>query len=82
MIEAVGSLCLILGFKAREGAAVMFVYLGIVSVTLHNYWAMSGAAAGAHQTAFFKNLGMMSGLLLIACYGPGRWSLKGPSRSG
>ncbi len=75
VIEAVGSICLITGFKAREAAATMFVYLAIVRVTLHNYWAMSGAAAGGNQTAFFKNLGMMSGLLMIACFGPGRWSL-------
>jgi uncharacterized membrane protein YphA (DoxX/SURF4 family) len=26
-------------------------------------------------TQFFKNLGMMSGLLMIAIYGPGLWTL-------
>lgn len=74
-IEAVGSLCLILGFRARAAAAVMFVYLGIVSVRLHAFWTQSGMAADANQTHFFKNLGMMGGLLLIASYGAGRWSL-------
>jgi putative oxidoreductase len=75
LIEAVGSLCLITGFKARPAAAIMFVYLGIVSVRLHGFWHMTGMAAGTNETHFFKNLGMMGGLLMIVAYGPGRWAL-------
>ena len=75
VIEAVGSVCLVTGWRAREAAAVMCVYLGIVSVRLHGFWHMSGDIAGANQTHFFKNLGMMGGLLMIAVYGPGRWAL-------
>ena len=75
VIEAVGSLCVVLGYRARAAAAVMFVYLGIVSVLLHNFWAMSGMAAAGTETQFFKNLGMMGGLLLLASYGAGWWSL-------
>lgn len=75
VIEAVGSLCLILGLFTRPVAAVMFVYLGIVSVRLHNFWALSGNAAGMNQTEFFKNMGMMGGLLMFAAYGAGLWSI-------
>ncbi|HEV2750993.1 MAG TPA: DoxX family protein [Gemmatimonadales bacterium] len=75
VIEAAGSLCLITGWKARPAAAIMFVYLGIVSVRLHGFWHMMGMAAGANETHFFKNVGMMGGLLMIAVYGPGRWAL-------
>ncbi len=75
VIEAVGSLCLILGYRARIAAAVMFVYLGIVTVRLHNFWAMSGMAAAGTETQFFKNVGMMGGLLMVASYGAGWWSL-------
>jgi putative oxidoreductase len=75
VIEAVGSLLLITGFKARPAAAIMFVYLGIVSVRLHGFWHMTGMAASANEGHFFKNLGMMGCLLMIAVYGPGRWTL-------
>lgn len=75
VIEAVGSLCLLTGYQARTAAAVMFVYLGIVSVRLHGFWHMTGMAAAGTETQFFKNLGMMGGLLMIAVYGPGRWAL-------
>lgn len=76
VIEAAGSLCLITGFKTRPAAAIMCVYLGIVSVRLHGFWHMTGMAAGVNETHFFKNLGMMGGLLMIAVYGPGRWVVE------
>lgn len=75
IIEALGSLCLALGLWSRTAAAALCVYLGIVSVELHDFWRMDGMAAGANMTEFFKNLGMMGGLLMIAAYGAGTWSL-------
>lgn len=77
VIEVVGSLSLLTGYRAREAAAVMFVYLGIVTVRLHDFWHQSGNAAGMNQTHFFKNLGMMGGLLMVATYGPGLWAIGG-----
>lgn len=77
-IEGLGSLCLVTGFQARRAAAVMFVYLGIVSVRLHDFWNMTGPAAGGNQTQFFKNLGMMGCLLMIAVYGAGTWTIGKP----
>jgi putative oxidoreductase len=75
VIEAAGSVCLITGGWARTAAAVMCVYLGIVSVRLHDFWHHTGMTSGMSETEFFKNLGIMGGLLMIAAYGPGLWSL-------
>ena len=75
VIEALGTLCVVSGFKAREAASVMFVYLGIVSVRLHDFWNMTGMSAGLNTGQFFKNMGMMGCLLMIAVYGPGTWAL-------
>lgn len=75
-IEAAGVFCLILGWRARAAAFIMFIYLGVVSVLLHNFWASQGASAGGMQTQFLKNLGIMGGLLMIAANGPGRWSVN------
>src|SRR5579862_2634152 len=44
-IELLGSLCLITGFQARRAAAVMAIYLAIVSLRLHDFWNMTGMAA-------------------------------------
>jgi putative oxidoreductase len=84
-IEAIGSVCLLTGAGARTAAAVMFVYLGIVSVRLHDFWHQSAGMSGMNATQFFKNLGIMGGLLMIAAYGPGVWSLgrkRKPASSG
>jgi putative oxidoreductase len=75
VIEATGVLCLIVGWQTRAAAFVMCVYLGLVSVLLHNFWAAQGMAAGGMQTQFLKNIGIMGGLLMIAAYGPGKWSV-------
>jgi len=75
LIEVGGVLCLLVGWKARAAAFVMFLYLGMVSVLLHNFWALQGASAGSMQTQFLKNLGIMGGLLMIAACGPGKWAL-------
>jgi putative oxidoreductase len=75
LIEAAGVLCLVAGWPARAAAFVMFLYLGVVSVLLHNFWAAQGTTAGGMQTQFLKNVGIMGGLLMIAAYGPGRWSV-------
>lgn len=77
VIEAGGVLCLLAGWRAGAVAFVMFLYLGIVSVLLHNFWALQGASAGGAQTQFLKNVGIMGGLLMIAANGPGKWSLDG-----
>src|SRR5215813_14258158 len=76
VIEAAGVLCLIVGWQARTAAFVMCVYLGVVSVLLHNFWAAQGMVAGGMQTQFLKNIGIMGGLLMIAAHGPGKWSVE------
>ena len=76
VIEAAGVLCLLTGFAARFAALVMFVYLVLVSVLLHDFWAAPPASAGMLQTEFMKNMGIAGGLLLLAVYGPGRWALS------
>lgn len=52
-----------------------FRYGFMLSLRLHAFWLQSGPAADMNQTHFFKNLGMMGGLLMIASYGAGRWAL-------
>jgi len=79
VIEAVGVLCLVVGWQARVAAFIMFLYLGAVSVMLHNFWTLTGMSAGVMQTQFMKNVAIMGGLLMISAYGAGRWSVDGKS---
>src|SRR5438067_4650782 len=50
-IEALGVLCLLLGAGARAAAAIMFAYLMVVSVLLHDFWGVTDpVVAGMRQT--------------------------------
>jgi putative oxidoreductase len=64
-IEAVGTLCLLLGWRARIAATVMAVYLVPVTFACHTLLG----------TEFLKNAAIVGGLILIAVHGPGRLSL-------
>ena len=75
VIELVGSVCLLTGYRARLAAFVMFLYTTAVTVLFHNYWAASTAMAGMQETHFRKNLAIMGGLLMLAYSGPGKWAL-------
>ena len=75
VIEIGGSICLISGYRAREAAFIMFLYMLPLTLLFHNYWAASGMLAGAQETHFRKNLAIMGGLLMLAYAGPGPWSL-------
>jgi putative oxidoreductase len=64
-IESVGTICLVIGWRARIAASVMAVYLVPVSLVFHTLLG----------TQFLKNAGIAGGLIMIAVYGPGRLSL-------
>jgi len=75
IIELAGSLCLIFGFWTRPAAFVMFLYTTVLTILFHNYWAFSGMLRGTQETHFRKNLAIMGGLLILACFGAGSWAL-------
>ena len=77
IVEILGSLCVLLGFKARIAAFIMFLYLIPTTFVFHNFWAMQGAARLDNEMNFLKNLAIMGGLLMVSAYGPGRLSIDG-----
>ena len=74
-IEVGGSICLIIGYRARTAAVIMFFYMIVLTLLFHNYWALTGNLAGVQETHFRKNLAIMGGLLMIAAFGTGRWTI-------
>lgn len=75
LIEGLGALCLITGFQARIAGLIMFIYMIGVGVIFHNFWALEGMARATNWMHFQKNMGIMGGLLMVAAFGPGRYSL-------
>lgn len=74
-IEIVAGLCVLLGFKTRPAALIMFFYTLVLSVIFHNFWTLQGMSAAMNQTHFLKNMGIAAALAMLAAYGPGTWSV-------
>ena len=74
-IEIVGGVLVLLGFKTRCGAWLLFVFTALTIFFAHNFWDMEGAARAANQTQALKNLAIMSACLLIAAMGSGPYSV-------
>ncbi len=73
--ELAGGLSLLLGFKARWGAALLMLYLIPVTLTMHNFWAVEGMSQQIEMVNFLKNLAIMGGLALVVAHGAGPFSL-------
>jgi len=65
----------LVGYKARFAAAIMGLYLAFITPLFHNFWALSGAQAMAQEQSFYKNVSAVGGLLVLAVYGAGGFSL-------
>ena len=70
-------LMLILGWKARLAAAGLAVFVAVITPIFHNFWAMPAAQQMMQQQAFYKNLAIVGGLLVLVAFGAGGWSLDG-----
>jgi putative oxidoreductase len=74
-IELGAGLLLVVGWKARWAALLIFLFIIPVSLTFHNFWTMEGAQAAMNKVQFLKNVAIMGGMLMVAAFGPGRYSL-------
>jgi len=82
-IANVGGAVLLLANRYVRLTALGFVlYILVINFFLHDFWNFEGLEA-AHETQnFFKNLGILAGLLVLAGASPSRrLSLKGLARS-
>ncbi len=75
LVELGGGLALFAGFYTRQAALGLAVFTILAAFLFHNFWAAPPAMAMMQQINFMKNLSIMGGMLLLATYGPGAWSL-------
>ena len=75
VIELGAAAMIVLGFKARWGAAALFLWMIPVTLVFHNYWTYPAAEQQMQSIMFFKNLGLMGGMLILMGLGSGPLSL-------
>jgi len=67
---------LIVGFKGNWSAFILAGLTLVISIFMHNFWEMAEGMERTHETQnFFKNMGIMAGLLMVTALGTGRFSL-------
>ena len=71
----VGSVSVVLGFKARFGAGLLLAFLVLATYYFHAFWKLEGQEQQMQMIQFMKNLSMMGAMLWIMANGPGACSL-------
>ena len=77
VVEIVGSVALIAGYGTRLAAIVLAVFTLVASFFFHAYWALPADQQMIQQLLFFKNIAVVGGLLTLAAWGAGGWSVDG-----
>ncbi len=76
-VEILGGLALVFGFGTRIAALVLAFFTLMASFYFHAYWAVPADQQMVMQLLFFKNVAVVGGLLVLAAFGAGGWSVDG-----
>nr|WP_315241397.1 DoxX family protein [uncultured Albidiferax sp.] len=74
-VEVLGGLALVFGLGTRFAALVLAGFTLVASFVFHAYWAVPADAVMVTQLLFMKNIAVAGGLLTVAAWGAGAWSL-------
>ncbi len=74
-----GSISIIVGYKARIGALLLFVFLVLATYFFHDFWTFEGEEQQSQMIQFMKNLALMGTMVLVMANGAGPMSLDARS---
>jgi putative oxidoreductase len=74
-IEIAASVAIVAGWRVRWAAVALGVFSVIAGFLFHDFWNAPDAMVMAQRQAFFKNFGLLGGLLVLAARGPGRFAM-------
>jgi putative oxidoreductase len=80
VIELLGGIMLIAGWKTRWAAAALIVFLIPATLIFHGTAGLDAQAARGQMIHFMKNLSIAGAMLLLIAFGPGAWSVDGRKR--
>ena len=79
-IELGLGLLLLIGWQTRWAALGIALFTVVITFIFHNFWAVPAEQVMQQQQAFFKNIAVVGGLLTVAAWGAGAWSVDGNRR--
>lgn len=75
-IETGLGLLVAIGFKARQAALGLAVFVAVITPIFHGFWQLPAPQRLMQAYAFWKNVAIVGGLLVLAGQGAGRWALE------
>jgi len=75
VLELVGGIGVVLGFKARWAAVALLVFLIPVTLVFHNFWFAPANEQQIQLVNFLKNLSIAGGALIVFAKGAGAFSI-------
>lgn len=75
IVEVGGGLALLAGYGTRMAALALALFTLVASFFFHPFWSAAPDAAMVQQLLFYKNIAVVGGLLTLAAFGGGAWSL-------
>jgi len=70
IFEIGGGLALLFGWRVQHAAYALIVFSVLTTLFFHLDFSQQ-----ANQVAFFKNLGLIGGLMYVIAFGAGKWSV-------
>ncbi len=80
VVELGLGLAIAMGWQTRFAAGIIALWLIPTTFIFHNFWSASADEVMMQQINFVKNVAIFGGMLLLAAFGPGRYSLDGRVR--
>lgn len=76
LIQVGGAAALFVGYRVQIVAFVLAGLTLIINLVMHDFWTMAEGLQRSHETQnFFKNMGIIAGLLALSGAGAGAWSM-------
>jgi putative oxidoreductase len=76
VLELIGALSLLLGYRARVGALLLALFLVPVTLAMHKFWGITDPMqAQMQQINFMKNVALLGATFLVMYFGAGPVSL-------
>ena len=82
VLAILGGISILLGYKAKIGAAMIIVFLVPVTLVFHHFWTETDAQARQNgMIEFMKNMSILGGAILILIHGAGEYSLDSRAKA-
>lgn len=76
VFEITAALMLIIGWRTRIAAIALAVWMLVLGPWFHQFWNVPREMWQMMIDDFFHHFVMIGGMIYVAVFGPGRWSLS------